>query len=255
MPLRLPGQSANAPASRDLGLHGSRVGAFVRAGGTERYEVRAGTRYESRSICLLPEFLEQDELADVSWGADADGRRGTSFERLAAMLGRLRPEALPHELADALARLDPAGAPRPGSSLHARAQVYEALAALADHARDAARTRARRGSREQRRLVAQARELVDASLGEPMTLEGLAGRLYVGRSPLCEAFRQETGESLGRYVRRRRMERACELLACDDAPVAEVARAVGYAHQGSFTGVFEREVGMTPTAWRAARRG
>lgn len=56
-------------------------------------------------------------------------------------------------------------------------------------------------------------------------MDELAARLYVSRSKLCATFRQETGEAVGAYVRRRRGERAEELLAGGGATVAEVGGA------------------------------
>lgn len=102
--------------------------------------------------------------------------------------------------------------------------------------------------------MARARELAEAHLAEGLSLDELAARLYVGRTRLCEAFHAETGESLGRFVRRLRIERACELLAITDLPLDAIARAVGYRRQGSLSEAFRAATGMTPTAWRASRR-
>ncbi|OUO34243.1 hypothetical protein B5F84_07260 [Olsenella sp. An290] len=91
--------------------------------------------------------------------------------------------------------------------------------------------RARRGGgRHARagRLVCAARHHVAQHLGESLTLDGIARDLLTSRSRLCAAFRAETGEGLGAYVRRARMERAANLLEVASVSVAEVASAVGY---------------------------
>lgn len=108
------------------------------------------------------------------------------------------------------------------------------------------------GTLGQRKLVRAARNYVKANLDRPLALDGIARALLTSRSRLCAAFLRETGESLGGYVRRIRMERARELLTVRSLGVAEVARAVGYPRASSFTVAFEREVGCSPTDWRAA---
>jgi AraC family transcriptional regulator len=46
------------------------------------------------------------------------------------------------------------------------------------------------------------------------------------------------------------VERARELLAADDMPIAQVAAAAGFSHQEHLTRVFGRQTGMTPGAYR-----
>lgn len=58
--------------------------------------------------------------------------------------------------------------------------------------------------------------------------------------------------SIGSYVRAVRMERAAELLKNSPSlSIAEIAADVGYKRQGSFTDAFAREMGHTPSQWRA----
>ena len=49
--------------------------------------------------------------------------------------------------------------------------------------------------------------------GRRVGINEVAERLYTSRSKLCATFKAQTGESLGAYIRRRRMERAQDLLA------------------------------------------
>ena len=43
------------------------------------------------------------------------------------------------------------------------------------------------------------------------------------------------------------------LLERSEAPIEEIARSVGYAHQSSFTAAFKRATGLSPAQWRAGR--
>ena len=85
-------------------------------------------------------------------------------------------------------------------------------------------------------------------MDEMLTLDELARALLTSRTRLCAVFRQETGESLGAYIRRSKMERARQLLERGGLSVSEVARGVGYPRVSSFTVAFERAFGMPPSA-------
>ena len=58
---------------------------------------------------------------------------------------------------------------------------------------------------------------------------------------------------MGAYARRRRDERAEELLAGGGATVAEVAARLGYPSAAAFSQAFRASHGMSPSDWRAAR--
>ncbi len=109
------------------------------------------------------------------------------------------------------------------------------------------------GAGEQACLVRAAKRHIALNLHGTLTIDALARALLTSRSRLCAAFRAETGESVGSYVRRMRIERACELLLIPRLSVAAVARAVGYARTSSFTVAFERAQGCAPSVWRARR--
>ena len=98
------------------------------------------------------------------------------------------------------------------------------------------------------RLVRAAERLVARRMDEMLTLDELARALLTSRTRLCAVFRQETGESLGAYIRRSKMERARQLLERGGLSVSEVARGVGYPRVSSFTVAFERAFGMPPSA-------
>lgn len=61
------------------------------------------------------------------------------------------------------------------------------------------------------------------------------------------------GTSFVRELRRARVERAMQLLAATDEKLATIAVRVGCASPASFSEMFAREVGMPPSAWRAAQ--
>ena len=68
------------------------------------------------------------------------------------------------------------------------------------------------------------------------------------------AFRAATGHTPHQYVRSRRIARAQELLVTTPLPVTEICEAVGFQSLGSFSAIFRRLSGESPTEYRAKRR-
>ena len=66
--------------------------------------------------------------------------------------------------------------------------------------------------------------------------------------------RQEQGASFGQNLLRSRLERACESLAHPGALAKEVAYAVGFNDLSYFTWAFKRQLGLTPSEYRAGAR-
>jgi AraC-like DNA-binding protein len=94
------------------------------------------------------------------------------------------------------------------------------------------------------------RDLLTDCCCAPFTLAGLAAEAGVHPRYLAEAFRRHYGCTVGTYVRRQRVARACRQLTDSGLPLVEVALAVGFADQSHFTRVFKRQTGLTPAAYR-----
>jgi AraC-like DNA-binding protein len=96
----------------------------------------------------------------------------------------------------------------------------------------------------------QVRRQVALRLGlEPLTGTHLASQLGLSRRTLFRHLGAE-GTTCQRLVDDVRFSRARHLLAAGDASIAEIAFAVGYPDQGSFTRAFARWSGMPPGEWR-----
>ena len=54
-----------------------------------------------------------------------------------------------------------------------------------------------------------------------------------------------------RYVMRKRLDHACELLRSTDMSVARVGAQVGYADACFFSKIFKKELGCVPSAYRS----
>ena len=83
-----------------------------------------------------------------------------------------------------------------------------------------------------------------------------AAKAGLSVSRFYELFRAATGTSPARYIRRRRFERAEEMLRTTDLSVKEIANHTGRFDFSHFVRDFERFYGKSPRAYRrAARKG
>jgi AraC-like DNA-binding protein len=104
----------------------------------------------------------------------------------------------------------------------------------------------------------RARDHIDRHFARPLDLEQLAAVAGVSRFHFARSFATTYGETPIRYLTRRRIERAQDLLRAANLTVTEVCMAVGFASLGSFSSRFTQLVGESPTAYRdrwAARGG
>jgi AraC family transcriptional regulator, positive regulator of tynA and feaB len=96
-------------------------------------------------------------------------------------------------------------------------------------------------------LLVAARRFIDAHLGDSSLTPGrIAAAHAVGLRTLYDAF-EPTGESVGGYVRRRRLERCyADLATAAAGSVGEVAARWGFRSSSHFSRVFRDRYGASP---------
>ena len=94
------------------------------------------------------------------------------------------------------------------------------------------------------------RDHIDRHFASPLTLSDLAALSGMSRFHLVRAFRAAYGETPIRYLSRRRIERAQDLLRYANLTVTEVCMAVGFTSLGSFSSRFSELVGESPLAYQ-----
>ncbi|MGK5677844.1 helix-turn-helix domain-containing protein [Actinoplanes sp. URMC 104] len=94
------------------------------------------------------------------------------------------------------------------------------------------------------------RDHIDRNSAAPLTLGDLAALGGMSRPHLVRAFRAAYGETPMRYLTRRRIARAQELLRYANLTVTEICMAVGFTSLGSFSSRFTALVGESPTAYQ-----
>lgn len=119
---------------------------------------------------------------------------------------------------------------------------------------EAALSRQHTLGRATQRLVRQAIARVHTHYAEPLSREDIARHIGISADYLTDCFRQELGITPMTYLRRFRIHRACELLETSDLSIMQVALEVGFSESAHFTRTFQREVGVTPRAYRSGKR-
>jgi AraC-like DNA-binding protein len=101
----------------------------------------------------------------------------------------------------------------------------------------------------------RARDTMDRAFAQPLDVQAVAQVAHVSPAHFSRQFRATFGESPHRYLQRRRVERAMELLRETDRPVTEICFDVGFNSLGTFSRTFRAVVGESPSAYRARFAG
>ena len=116
------------------------------------------------------------------------------------------------------------------------------------------RRSARSSENHQPMWLRQAREILNENFSERTSLSELARLVGVHPVYLSGTFRKHFKYTIGEYVRRLRIEFASREISETNAPLADIALASGFSHQGHFTRSFKRLTGLTPGQFRAISR-
>ena len=111
-----------------------------------------------------------------------------------------------------------------------------------------------RASEDSNRRMLRARDAMDRSYAEPLDVPALARIAHVSEAHFIRTFKTTFGETPNRYLQRRRVERAMFLLRSSEQSVTDVCMAVGFSSLGSFSDLFRRRVGVSPSAYRRRAR-
>ena len=104
--------------------------------------------------------------------------------------------------------------------------------------------------RSQIAIVKEAEALILSNLTRRITAKELAERFGVSESSFKFYVKGILGDSYLNYFRKKRMEKAAELLESTTMKIIEVANAVGYENQGKFAKVFAETYGVSPLEFR-----
>jgi AraC-like DNA-binding protein len=198
----------------------------------EEVELRAGEYYIQRCGGLQTAPYPSDSPRylyihfHAEWGRDGDLPQRGRFSQTA--LGALVTEM------DTLAHVE-------GSYIARCAVFYRILSLLGEPSRDGD--------------VADAvRAAIEEEYRSGILLSSLAERFHFGKNHLIHLFKARYGVTPVVYANRLRIARARYLLEVTSESTEAVSEACGFAHYSHFYRHFLREVGMTPSEYRASVR-
>lgn len=100
--------------------------------------------------------------------------------------------------------------------------------------------------------LGRVRDAIAANPARAPDLSALAAEAGIHPAHLCRAFRAATGETIGAYSRRMRLELA-DMMIAGEQSIAEIAAATGFYDQAHFARWFRRQYGVAPGVRRTQR--
>jgi AraC-like DNA-binding protein len=98
--------------------------------------------------------------------------------------------------------------------------------------------------------LCRARDFFHAHHAESLFLADLASEAAISPYHFLRLFREAFGATPHQYLIDVRIERAKTLLAAEHGSVTDVCLDVGFSSLGSFSALFARRVGRSPSDWR-----
>lgn len=99
-------------------------------------------------------------------------------------------------------------------------------------------------------IVKEAETIIMHDLSKRITAKEMADRFGISESSFKLYVKGILGDGYLAYFRKKRMEKAAELLRDTDLKVIEIANSVGYENQGKFAKVFAELYGVSPLEYR-----
>jgi AraC family carnitine catabolism transcriptional activator len=98
--------------------------------------------------------------------------------------------------------------------------------------------------------VQRALSLIEAGVGQSITVNELASRIGISRRELLRLFRKELNNTPSQVLGQRRLDRARSLILNTSLPMAMIAESVGFSSQSHLTSSYHAEFGITPAQQR-----
>ena len=200
--------------------------------------VKSGCRYFRQRILFAESvfetgdaggiFLKQRMVADRIWRF-----RGDEVQRLGL-------DKMANEVSERLAEQTALG------DLAARVALLRLLLTAAEHTKEPAVA--------QNGEAGEMIRYIEQHLAEDLNYRAMAKAFYLSEQNLYRIFKRETGFTLAKYVKERRIIRAKHLLA-QGKTASEAAADAGFAEYSAFFRTFVRETGLTPSQFAKGARG
>ncbi len=98
--------------------------------------------------------------------------------------------------------------------------------------------------------VILAMNYIEKHLHEKISLDDLSQQLKLNKTYICRLFKNETGCTVGDYIKSLKIKSAQNMLIHSDIPAGEIGEYLAFASQSYFIKVFREETGYTPAEYR-----
>lgn len=106
-------------------------------------------------------------------------------------------------------------------------------------------------SRDYTKQINKVIDYIYANLNRPIRIDELSSQLELSTYHFHRIFSTTVGEPIGKYILRRRLERAANMLLSSDVAIKDVAYDWGFASVSSFCRSFKCQFGMTAEEYRS----
>jgi AraC family transcriptional regulator len=106
-----------------------------------------------------------------------------------------------------------------------------------------------------RAWLSNVRKVIEHQYLDEFRLSELASVAGVHRVHLVREFRKHYGVTIGQYIRKLRIDHACQLLGQTNLPLRDISSTCRFADQSHFTKQFRKLSGLTPAAYRNLVKG
>lgn len=133
-----------------------------------------------------------------------------------------------------------------------KVDCFNDLCAIANHVVDALPVNLHPTAEDSRLrgAVRQVLDIIEREYMQDLSLEELAGRVYLSPSYLSQLFKVQTHKSLIKYLNDFRLAKAAELLTTTNRKITQICKDVGYQNVSYFGAIFKGKYGMTPLSYR-----
>jgi AraC-like DNA-binding protein len=198
---------------------------------------RRGARWEGEAGRTVGVYLPPEAVGRLAPGA------GILDLRTVHEIFDPKLQWIMHELMDEAMR----GAP--GGALYAQGLSSALIGRLIAHyglPREQPRAAGALSSKTLRRVL----DHIDARLGDDLSIEALAREAALSPHHFARSFKVSLGLTPHRYVLKRRVDRALNLLRTSKLPIADIALSLGFASQSHLTQVLREQRQVSPAQAR-----
>lgn len=103
-------------------------------------------------------------------------------------------------------------------------------------------------------LAAKAGQFIKSHLDQKLSLDSISRAVGSNRSSLSYLFKEETGSCVFEWIRKIRMEKACELIISTRLSLLNISLEVGYENYANFSSCYKKHFGVSPSQHRKNSR-